>query len=57
MTTQLKVAVVVDATGLVKACSWCCSPKQLADLHKLYPARVSHVLCPDCAARLMQESA
>jgi len=57
MTTQLHAAAVVDANGLVKACSWCCTREQLQALMRLYPGRVSHGLCPTCEARLLQEIA
>jgi len=50
MVTQSHPAVVVQATGFVVACAYCCSRPQLVALDRAYPAMVSHAICPACSA-------
>lgn len=53
MTSRLFPAVIVEASGLVTMCAWCCPPAQLAIAARLYT--VSHGLCPACDAALNAE--
>lgn len=56
MTTLLQTRVDVDGpSGLVVACSWCCSRAQLVALNRAYPSKVSHAACPDCLVKLHAE--
>jgi len=57
MTTALNTRVDVQPSGLVTACSWCCSRAQLVALHRAYPGTVSHSICPACSAKLDAEAA
>jgi len=57
MTTQANPAVVVQATGFVVACAWCCSRPQLVALNRAYPGTVSHAMCPACVAKSAAEAA
>jgi hypothetical protein len=53
MTTALDDLVVVEPSGLIKACAWCVSRARLEELGRTYA--VSHALCTSCAMRLEQE--
>jgi hypothetical protein len=55
MTTQADDRVVVEPTGLVRVCAWCCPPARLAELHLLY--RCTDGLCSVCATRLLGKHA
>jgi len=57
MTTHANPAVVVQATGLVVACAWCCTRPQLVALNRAYPGTVSHAMCPACVAKSAAEAA
>jgi hypothetical protein len=57
MTTRDNPTVVIDARGLVVACSWCLTLPELEALNAQYPGTVSHSLCESCAAVLVKESA
>jgi len=50
MTTKQNTRVDVEATGLIRACAYCCSKPQLVALNRAYPGTVSHGICPPCAA-------
>lgn len=49
MTTLLHAPVAIDPSGLVRACAWCCSPRQLADLERRFPETVTHGICASCS--------
>ncbi len=50
MVTQLDPVAVVTPSGLVSACSYCCSFLQLAELDRQFKRQVSHGICPRCLA-------
>lgn len=52
MVTLLQTRVDVTPDGIVTACSWCCSPVQLAQLAAAYPEKVSHGLCEGCISKI-----
>ena len=57
MTTKLHTRVDVEPSGLITACSWCCTRAQLVALDRAYPAQISHGICPGCVAQLEREAA